>query len=160
MTTQADFTPDEWNIILRAPAFAALYVVQSDHYSRSVAFQKMMAGIRAILETATPDTSSKLIRAIRASLHAGQRPRYPESFPSDPAATRRLSLAACRQAAVLLTQKVPPSEASAYALWLLAIGEAVAAVPDEPLPGGRNVGLATEHARAALEDLAILLSTC
>lgn len=159
MTTQADFTPDEWNILLRAPAFAALYVVLSDRYSRPVAYQKMLAGIWAILETAAPHTSSNLIRAVRAALYAGHS-SYPDHFPADEAALRSLSLIACRQAAVLLTQKVPAHEASAYALWLLAIGETVAAVPDTPLPQGHSVARAAEQARMALEDLALTLSIC
>lgn len=160
MTTEADFTPDEWNLLLSAPAFAALYIVQSDRHSRLVAYQKMMAGIWAILETAMPDTSSKLIGAVRAALHAGQRPRYPEHFPEDRMAVCRLSLEQCRQAAAILSRRAPDSEAVAYATWLLAIGEAVAAVPDEAFPSGQRITRAAEHARMALEDLAITLSIC
>lgn len=160
MTTQDDFTPEEWNVILRAPAFAALYVALSERTSKPAAYQKMVAGIWAIQERAVPDMPSKLVKAIRAALHAGQRPRYPERFPDDLAATRRLSLAACRQAAVLLTQKVPAHEAVAYASWLLAIGRAVAAAPDDALPLGHSNARAVESARMALEDLAITLSVC
>lgn len=157
MTSAADFTADEWNLILQAPAFAALYIVQSDIYSRPVALQKMMAGIRAIVETASPGARSELVRAVREAIRTGQRPRYPDIFPTNLVEARQLSLEGCRQAALLLSQRAPAGEAAEYARWLVAIGHIVAAVPDDPLPPGHSVEQAAERARAALQTLASTL---
>lgn len=155
MTSRSDFTPDEWNLIFQAPAFAALYIAQAGHYHPGVAYQKLMAGILAIIETAEPDTDSALVKAIRAAIVAGQRPYYPESFPADPAEARGMTLEGCRQAARLLAQRVPDSEASTFIAWLVAIGEAVAAVPDEPPWAGPEAAGGT--AETALEELAATL---
>lgn len=158
MTTQADFTTEEWNIILQAPAFAALYVLQSGRYSRPVAHQKMAAGIKAIFDPATHGAGGALVCAVRSALQAGQHPANPDAMPADLAEARQLTIEGCRHATILLAQRTSDAESTAYADWLLAIGEAVAAVVDDSPTSGYNVAQVAEHARLALENLATILT--
>lgn len=158
MISKADFTADEWNIIFQAPVFAALYIIQSGYYNPAVSYRKMLAGLLAITETATPGTHSDLVKEIRTAIHSGQRPSYPERLPASLIEAQWLALEGCRRAAQLLAQRVPDSEANAYAAWLIAIGEAVAAVPDIPPPHSYVSGTHTNFAQAALENLADILN--
>jgi hypothetical protein len=156
MAARADFTSDEWNVIFQAPAFAALYIIQAGSYNPAVAYRKLMVGIMAITETATRGADSELVKAIRAAIDAGQRPYYPETFPIDADEARWQTLNGCWQAARLLGQRVPDGEASAYVEWLIAIGEAVATVPDY-VQRDHDLVAPGVPARSALETLAATL---
>lgn len=158
MSSQADFTPEEWNILFQAPVFAALYILQSGHYSSVAACGKMMAALLAITETAKPGAETELVKAIRAAIHSGQCPSRFARVPASLSEARWVTLDGCRQAARLLAQRAPDSEASAYIAWLVAIGEAVAAAPDLSVLDGQSRRRANaDLARAALERLAEVL---
>lgn len=157
MLTQADYTEDEWNTLLQAPAFAILFIIQADHYSLPARYHKLFIGIKAILETAAPNSSSDLIRAVREAIDEGQRPKYPAAFPHNLAEARQLALEGCGKAARLLAQKAPATEADAYSHWLISIGQLVANTSDEPIWPGQNRVEGAERIRTALDILTYTL---
>ncbi len=127
MTTQADYTVDEWNLLVQAPALATLFIIQAAPYHRIAVAHKLLAMIAAIGETAPHGPHTELIQAVVAAIQAGQQPRQPSAHPRDLAEARRWVLAQCRQVAALLGQKAPQAEAAAFTGWLIRIGRRVMA---------------------------------
>ncbi|NTU82169.1 MAG: hypothetical protein HGA45_22790 [Chloroflexales bacterium] len=152
MTSQADFSEWEWNTILQAPGFAVTFIIQAELCSPPVAHQRLLLGISAILKNAWPETSSALVGAVREAFIGGQRPHFPSTFPEDLAEARQITLRGCRQAAALLAQRVPHTEADAFSAWLMAICEIVAAVPIEPASQAHSA-----ETQTALDQLAATL---
>jgi hypothetical protein len=122
MTTQADYTADEWNLLVQAPALATLFVIQAASYNRIAIIHKLLAMIAVIGETAPHGPHTELILAVVAAIQAGQVPRQPAVHPHDLVEARRWVLAQCRQVAILLRQKAPQVEAAAFTGWLIRIG--------------------------------------
>lgn len=160
MNTEIAFTSEEWNILLQAPAFTVIYILQANHSSPSVAYHKLVAGISAILDTAEPRYGSELVAAVRYAIHSGQRPYYPVGFPSDMGEARELALKHCQEAATLLAQRTTSAEADAYIQWLLSIGQIVAAVPESSPMNGQGAAEAARRSRQALATLEATLNAC
>lgn len=153
MTTQNDYTAEEWNTILQAPGFAVTFIIQSVVCSQPVALQKMLVGITAIVQTAEADPGCDLTEAVRAAILAGQRPHYPPFIPADLREARQVMLRGCKQAAALLSQRAPEDEANAYLGWVFEVARIVAAVPNEPALPGHSAEATARQTRAALEAL-------
>ncbi|PDW03496.1 hypothetical protein [Candidatus Viridilinea mediisalina] len=132
MITQADFTREEWQTILQAPAFTMLYVIQTSACGPLVAYQKMLIGMRAMTCPHTNEQHSDLINAVRQAICAGQAPNQPAPLPKNLAEAHQMTLQRCQAVVALLGQRVPDHEATAYLNWLLAIGRAVAATAHTP----------------------------
>ncbi|MEI7771219.1 MAG: hypothetical protein WCI67_14595 [Chloroflexales bacterium] len=130
MTTQADYTAGEWDLILQAPALASLFIIQSGSYNRIAVARKLFAALAVITETAPHGPDTELIQAVSAAMRAGQAPRQPIAHPHDLAAARHWVLEHCRALAALLAQKVPEAEAEAFTRWLIRIGQRVALADD------------------------------
>jgi hypothetical protein len=152
-----NYTEEEWNTILRAPALAAIFIIQADVYSPSVAYLKTFAAFTAILETAQQGSSSELVTAVTEALLTGQIPADLTDFPDNLADARRIVLEGCRQAAALLAQRAPHGEADAYNRWLMMIGQHVARVSDYYWLPGQRFRQPDEKAHTALEALAAAL---
>jgi hypothetical protein len=125
MTTQVDYTADEWTLMVQAPALASLFIIQADSYHRIAVARKLMVAIAAISATAPHGPHTELIQAVVAAVQAGRVPRQPIAHPRDLAEARHWTLAQCRQIAALLAQKVPEAEAEAFTGWLISIGRRV-----------------------------------
>lgn len=137
MACQSDFTAEEWEIILQAPAFTVLYVIQSENCSRGQAYQKMLAGISTIITPMSSAADSELVEAVRSAIETGQAPRYPKVLPHNLAEARQLTIKRCRQVVDLLAQRTPDHEATAFLAWLMAIGQVVAAESED---AGSDIG--------------------
>ena len=149
MSIQTDFTVEEWNTLLQAPGFAVLFIIQADQSRREVAYQKMFAGIKAIITPDKATAHSQLVQGVREAFITGQRPCYPSALPHDVPEARQIALEGCRQAAILLAQRVPDDEAECYNRWLLALATFVGAAVTSP----------TAQVSAALATLAATLQS-
>lgn len=156
MTTQADYSADEWNLLLQAPAVAALFVIQAEPYQPRLAIQKLFAALEAITACVPPSSDSELIERVVAAARAGQAPRWPSTYPRNMYIARFWAFDACRQVASLLAQKAPQGEASAFSRWLLGVSLRVALTADSAGEPGAYIALAGP-ARRALEQLAVAL---
>ncbi|NTW97177.1 MAG: hypothetical protein HGB28_01335 [Oscillochloris sp.] len=154
MTTQNDYSAEEWNTILQAPGFAVTFIIQSATYSQAVALTKMLTGIEAIVQTAEAEPGCDLVQSVRAAIMSGQRPRYPAYIPANLGEARQVMLRGCRQAVALLAQRAPEDEANAYLGWILEIVRIVAAVPSEPAAPGHSAEETSRQTHAAIELLA------
>lgn len=125
MTTQTNYTVDEWNLLVQAPALATLFIIQAVPYNRIAVAHKLLATIAVISETAPHGPHTELIHAVVAAIQAGRMPRQPSAYPRDLAEARRWVLAQCRQVGALLEQKAPEAEAKAFTGWLIRIGRRV-----------------------------------
>jgi hypothetical protein len=131
MACQSDFTAEEWELLLQAPAFTVLYVIQSDEADRSQTYQKMLAGINAIVTPMTSAADSDLVEAVRSAIVAGQAPAFPKVLPRNLSEARQFTRERCRQVVALLAQRVADDEATAFLAWLMAIGQVVATASEE-----------------------------
>ncbi|NTU81111.1 MAG: hypothetical protein HGA45_17305 [Chloroflexales bacterium] len=159
MTTQTDYTADEWDLIVQAPTLASLFVILAQQYRPTAVARKMFAALAAIIETAQNGSSTELIQAVAVAIRAGQAPWWPTASPSDLVAVHAWALERCHQVALLLAQTTPETETAAFTRWLIAIGERAALVPDLPgLPDQVPAAEALPPVRRALDTLAAVLT--
>jgi hypothetical protein len=150
MTTRADYTPEEWQLLVQAPILTALNVVVAGADGsadgpppRAVkgwnliatsptgpvsVMLEMLAVWKAILDTAQQPRSNDLISAVATE------------FKEAPGRAARLeglkdltprSLDVSRRVAVLLDQKASPEEATAYKQWLVDLARCAAEAANE-----------------------------
>jgi hypothetical protein len=124
MSTKADFTKDEWELLLKAPLMAGMAVVAASPSGPIGVFQEIFAVGKGLLEGAE-GTTNPLIGAVVADIKAGNRPSMPAERPEDIAQVKAQALGACREVAALLGRKAP-SEAEAFKRWLLATAQRAA----------------------------------
>lgn len=157
MTTQSDYTLDEWHLILQAPALASLFIIQADRYNPIVVIRKTFAALTAITETAQQDPESELIQAVISAVLGGQAPEQSNVYHRDLSSASHWALEGCRQVTAMLAQKAPEAEANAFSRWLIGIGRRVAQVSDPSISNDRRVTGISIRTHRALEMLAVAL---
>jgi hypothetical protein len=126
MTTQMDYTVEEWRLLVQAPAWASLLILEAYESNRIVIAYKLVRVLAGISATVPHKPNTDLIRAVAATVRAGLVPQQLLALPRDLLATRQQRLAHCRQVAAVLAQKVPEAEAVAFTGWLIDLGQRVA----------------------------------
>lgn len=157
MTTQADYTADEWSLILQSPALAGLCIIQAAPYHPADVARQLGTTLTAITTTAQDWPDTELIQVVVAAILTGQAPRPSRAQPLTLDAARQWVLEGCRQLSTLLAQRAPAAEAEAFARWLLAIGQCVALVPLTAGQPDYRATLAHAPMRLTLEKLAAAL---
>jgi hypothetical protein len=158
MTTQADYTTDEWILMVQAPALASLFIIQEDTYQRIPVARQLIAAIAAISMVAPRGPHTELIQAVAAAVQAGQVPPLPATPPDDLKAARRWVLDQCRHVAAVLVQKAPEAEAVAFTGWLIGIAQRVTLASDTPELRGARAAEAQMRSGLALEMLSAALT--
>src|ERR1700690_2965872 len=97
MTGQADFTPDEWKLILEAPPSAGFIVVTAQ---RGGTLRETIAIAKAYTEARQEDGASELLHEITATKPERDHTHYPS-----PAELKQGSLQHLRDAVALLETK-------------------------------------------------------
>jgi hypothetical protein len=186
MTAQPDFTLEEWQILERAPVFAAFATLAAD-MSGLIGLLKELEALSQALEEANPpddtDPAHDLIATVAANLRAAQRSgrdwgqilgeggdhdseadqEHPSAVPgsgldfSHPEKIKEPALGACRAAAELLARKTTTAEAEAFGRWALFVGRHVAEAAKEGGFLGIGGSLVSEKERAILDELATAL---
>lgn len=157
MTTQADYTADEWVLLLQAPALASLFIIQATPYQPNLVARQFITSLTAIIETAQHWPDTDLIQAVVAAICTGQAPPSPTIRPSSLRVARQQMLRVCRELTALLAQRAPETEAEAFARWLVAIAQQVALVSAAPGLAGDRAGAHLVPVRHALDRLAVTL---
>lgn len=157
MSIQADYSCNEWDLIIGAPTLAALAVMHVGEYSHWMAHRQLLAVSECIDELTAQGSTGDLMQAVMAAARDGRSPFWPAELPSDLEANQQWAVAQCQQVAALLAQKVPEQEAEAYARWLLAVGQRVAMVEDDQEMQSRDSAWNAERQRNDLEALAAAL---
>jgi hypothetical protein len=145
MTSQADFTPEEWALVTEAPPGAGLLVALS---SRGGAFRESFSMGKAYVEAREQHGASELLDAVistKPKLDKSHRGSYPE--------VEQYRLERLRAAIETLETKATAEELDDYRGFVLRLAEKVAAAHKED---GQEVSdaefKAIEKIRAALGE--------
>jgi hypothetical protein len=158
MSSKEDFTPDEWNMLIKAPMMVS-YAVMGAAPSGGIGLVKEMKAVAdAIVDTGEQAPAGSLIQLIVSEIRSNaadgtQGPK--ETIAAGEMKDRALQL--CRTVAQILQSKTTAEEAHGYKLWLLSIGKSVAEASKE---GGFLIfggTLVSDSERATLTELASAL---
>jgi hypothetical protein len=131
VTTKADYTAEEWELLTRAPAMVGMAIVAASP-SGPVGVVKEMAAIgRALGEASQLDETNTLISAIVADFKAGHRPAGLTEQVQNVEEIKASALQTCRDVVTLLTRKAPAPEAEGFKRWLMTAAQRVAEAAKE-----------------------------
>ena len=129
MTTQADFTDEEWARIKRAPFVAGMGVSLADPGGPIEATKETAATLRAALPSADGGSRGELVDAITAGLQqdASEHHNPLKGFKPTGAGTAGVEiLDELRAVNQLVTEKATPEDAEAFRQYLLDAAQAAA----------------------------------
>jgi hypothetical protein len=139
MTGKADFTQDEWKLVLEAPPSAGLIVVTAQHGGT---FRETIAIAKAYAEARQEHGESELLDEITAA-----KPERDHSHYHTPAELKQGSLQHLRDAVALLETKATPAEVEDYRRFILTLAGKVANAHREH---GQSVSDAEQQAIAEI----------
>ncbi len=156
MSTQKDYTAEEWKAISVAPFLAGLYVSMSDPSGLVGVAKEAMAVGRLIAETGLT-SPTELIKSLSEGLKGGgERPEMPDIPKRDLTAARAAMAEHLQKAAAAISSK-SPAEAEAYKAWLMTAAKKVAEASKEGGFFGFGGTLVSEQEQAAIKELAATL---
>ena len=144
MTAKADFTDEEWELVLEGPPAAGLIVSTAQ---RGGSFREAFSIAKAYTEARRERGASELLDEIVSAKPEMDRSRF-SSFEE----LKQHGLGKVREAVALLEQKATPDEVSDYKGFVLAVAERVAEAKTE-----EGEQPATESERAAIDEIATAL---
>jgi hypothetical protein len=145
MTGKADFTQQEWEVVLEGPPSAGMIVVTAQ---RGGTIRETLAIARAYVEARQQHGESELLDEIVAAKPELDRTRY-HSFEE----LKQHGLQHLRDAVELLERKATPGEVEGYRRFVLTLADKVANAHRE---GGASVG---EAERAAIAEISASLGS-
>lgn len=157
MTTKANFTEQEWELLLLSPTHAATYVMTADMSVMGV-MREMKALSTAMTKLQPPADAQELVSSVVSDIEA--RAKNKEKIKSSGVAEgqegqdgREATRQGLRQTATLLDHKCSAAEAAGYKQWLLAIGQAVAEADKEGSHFGIGGVRVTDKEKTALAEM-------
>ena len=158
MTTQTDYTKEEWQAILQAPVMAGMVVMLTSQSGPFQMVKEMFAVGQALAEVEKEGASNELIGAL---VNAAKSIKSEDLQPAQKFETieeaRRYALDQLRQVAALVNQKAPAQEAQEFRQWLVSIGPKVAEAAKEGGFLGFGGVQVTEEEKAAITELSAAL---
>jgi hypothetical protein len=145
MTGKADFTAEEWELILEAPPSAGLIVMTAD---RGGTFRESFSLAKAYTEARQHHGDSELLDEVVST-----KPKVDRGGAHSPEELRALGLQHLRDAVAVLERKATPEELEDYRRFVLTVADRVANAHRE---GGQQV---SDAERAAIEEIAAALGT-
>ena len=143
MTGKADFTEEEWKLLLEGPPSAGLIVVSAQ---RGGTFREAFAIGKAYTEARKQHGDSELLDEIVATKPERDHTRY-HSYDE----LKQAGLQHLRDAVAVLGQKATPEEVDDYRRFVLDLSERVANAHKE---GGEQV---SDAERAAIDEISASL---
>ena len=154
MTTRADYTVEEWTLLLQAPANAATYLITAD-MSVIGALKELKAMGKAVEQREVAPAAQELVNALVADLEEISKNK--ESVEAPEIQEGEEARAAIRQglqkSADLLDTKCSAEEAAGFRQWLLTVAQAVAEADKEGSHFGIGGVRVTEKEEAALAEI-------
>jgi hypothetical protein len=158
MTTQADYTTEEWKSVLQAPAMAGMVVMLTGQSGPFQMVKEMFAVSKAMIDAEKQGASNELIGAL---VSAAKSVKLEDMQPTQKFNTieeaRAHALDQVRQAAALVDQKAPAQEAQEFKQWLTSLGQKVAEAAKEGGFLGFGGVQITEEEKTAVSELATAL---
>jgi hypothetical protein len=158
MAGKADFTPDEWKLLLKSPMLASLVVVAASPSGPFGVIKEMMAMGKLVAETKAKGGDA-LVNAVvnEITTREGMEQAKPTEIQGmSPDQARAHALDQLKQASALLRQKAP-GDATGFARWLQEVAQRVANASKEGGFLGIGGTLVSEQEQAALRDTAAAL---
>ncbi|HXD98990.1 MAG TPA: hypothetical protein VN646_20730 [Candidatus Acidoferrum sp.] len=155
MTTKANFTPEEWNLLRRAPMMAGLVVVAASPSGPVGILQETFA-VGKVLAEAKAQSPGELISSLVADLttEEGRKAARPADLVGkSPEQIKSNALDSLRQVGTLLDQKARPEESQAVKRWLHDTGKRVSEAAKEGGFLGLGGTQVSEQEKAALNEL-------
>jgi len=155
MTTKANFTPEEWNLLRRAPMMAGLVVVAASPSGPVGILQETFA-VGKVLAEAKAQSPGELISSLVADLttEVGRKAARPADLVGkSPEQIKSNALDSLRQVGTLLDQKARPEESQAVKRWLHDTGKRVSEAAKEGGFLGLGGTQVSEQEKAALNEL-------
>jgi hypothetical protein len=140
MTGKADFTTEEWTVVLEAPPSAGLNVITAQ---RGGTFRETISMAKAYTEARQNHGASELLDEIVSAKPHVDHTRY-----SSPEELRQAGLQRIRDAVALLQQKATPEELEEYRRFVVTLAEKVANAHRE---GGESA--VSDAERSAIEEI-------
>jgi len=144
MTGKADFTPEEWQVVLEGPPAAGLAVATA---SSGGTFRESFALAKAYTEVRKEQGESEFLDALVA-----ERPKIKHERANSAGELKDQSLQQLRAALALLEAKATPEEVGDYRRFVLDVANRVANAHKED---GQAVGPAEQ---ATIDEIAATLS--
>jgi hypothetical protein len=157
MTTKADYTADEWNLLMNAPGMAAMAVVAASPSGPIGVIKEMFAVGKGFQEAGGQGATNALISALVADVKAGSRPTLPAERPQGMQEVKDHALRALRDVSALLARKASPAEAEEFKRWLVAMARRAAEASKEGGVLGFGGVQVSDAEKAALTDVASAL---
>jgi hypothetical protein len=123
MTTKADFTPEEWKVVLEGPSTAGMIVATASHGGT---FRESIAMSKAYAEARAEHGESELLDEIVAA-----KPKVDHTLYHSPEELREHGLGHIRDAMALLESKATTEERDDYRQFVLTLADKVAAAHRE-----------------------------
>jgi hypothetical protein len=111
MTTKADYTAEEWELLTRGPFMAAMAVVAASPSGPIGVIKELSAVGKALQEASQSGETNALINALVSNVKAGYRPSGTVEPGQRPEEIKDLALKTCQEVAALLAHKAPAPEA-------------------------------------------------
>jgi hypothetical protein len=145
LTGKADFTEDEWKLVLEAPPSAGLIVIASD---RGGSVRESFSMAKAYTEARKEHGESELLDEIVTAKPEMDHTRY-----HSPEELKEATLGHLRDAVALLKEKATPEEVDEYRKFIVALANRVAEARKEGFMGlsGERVSDAERSAIAEIE---------
>ncbi len=148
MSTKADFSVDEWDLLRSSPLMASIIVVAASPSGPIGLVQESTAAGRIILEAATT-AQTPLLKILAEDLGASMSiPKPPAG--ATPAHVQEAAAEILRRTSDLLAQKATPEEATEYKQWLAKVAQATAEASKEGGFLGVGGTLVSDEEKAAL----------
>jgi hypothetical protein len=145
MTTKADFSPEEWKLVLEGPPTAGMIVITAAHGGT---FRETFAMSKAYADAHAEHGDSELLDEIVAA-----KPQVDHSRYHSPEELRDTGLKHIRDAVALVDGKATPQERDDYRHFVITLADKVAAAHKE-----HGQGVSPEEA-AAIQQITDALGT-
>ena len=160
MTSKADFTSQEWTMLLLAPVQTGMAVLLASSSGLIGTAKEAMTLYNATNKrVAQQYPNNSLIQALLTSDNGPEEKQVfqkVKTYMSDEKARQQVkpeAIQVCRNIAMLLSQKVPSQEAEGYKQWLLDVSSKVASASSE---NGHRI---SDAERVTLKEIADALGT-
>lgn len=156
MTTKADYTEEEWDLLLQAPVNVGMLIMTADIGVTSIG-KELKGMFRGMFERpadeAAQDLVGSLLEDIKAKSENKEQMEMPDTKGKDPEAVKEEMMQPVRDAASLVDGKCDPAEATGYKRWLMGVAQETAEAGKEG--GFLSIGAVrvSDKEKAAMEDI-------
>jgi hypothetical protein len=151
MSTKADFSADEWDLLRSSPMMAGFLVVMASPSGPVGLVQETSAMTRLIVEAAT-SAETPLLKSLTEDMKSSMSiPKVPAG--ATPTSIQEAATEILRRTSDLLEKKATPEEATETKQWLTRIAQATAEATKEGGFLGFGGTLVSEEEKAAIANV-------